>query len=240
MKKINFNESKFSRFLKGKGFYVALCACVAVVGVAGYVTYKQTAERLENQLSSVSDNTSTAKEWGYDDFSDVNAVKEDEPKTTTAPETTTVPAAPAVENVVETKAQPLIMPLNGEIVNPFSNGNLVKSKTLNCWKTHDGVDIKGTLGDQVKSMTSGKVISVTEDPIWGVCVVIDHGNGLEGHYCNLNKTVPVKVDEKVSAGTIIGAIGDTAQGEVAEVSHLHFGLKQNGAWVDPISVIKPN
>ena len=179
MKKINFNESKFSRFLKGKGFYVALCACVAVVGVAGYVTYKQTAERLENQLSSVSDNTSKAQEWGYDDFSDVNANKEDEPKTTTAPETTTVPAAPAVENVVETKAQPLIMPLNGELVNTFSNGNLVKSKTLNCWKTHDGVDIKGTLGDQVKSMTSGKVISVTEDPIWGVCVVIDHGNGLE-------------------------------------------------------------
>ena len=235
MKKVNFNETKFSRFIKGKGFYVALFACVAVVGAAGFITYSQTAERLQNQLSSAKSDSSAKNEWSYSDASNANANKNDEPKETTAPVTTTAPTT--TPKAVQTQTQPLIMPLNGEVINAFSNGNLVKSKTLNCWKTHDGVDIKGTIGDQVKSMTSGKVTSVTEDPLWGVCVTIDHGNGLQGVYCGLNKTVAVKVDQKVSAGTVIGALGDTAQCEIADVSHLHFGLKKNGTWVDPITTI---
>ena len=31
------------------------------------------------------------------------------------------------------------------IFNPYSNGELVKSKTLNEWRTHDGVDIKADI-----------------------------------------------------------------------------------------------
>lgn len=234
MKKVNFNESRFSKFIKGSGFYIALCACVAVVGVAGYVTYKQTSDRLKNQLDSTGSSYGSS-DWSYDDIN-VNIDKNNEEPIVT----TTIESKPEVttSKAKQVAAEPFVMPMNGEVLNEFSNGELIKSKTLNCWKTHDGIDIKGTLGDQVKSMTGGKVISVDEDPLWGVCVVIDHGNGIEGHYYNLNKTIPVKVNEKVSAGTIIGAIGDTAQCEIAEVSHLHFGVKKNGKWINPMDVIK--
>lgn len=240
MKKINFNQSKAGNLLKGKGFYVALCASIVTVGAAGIFAYNQTAQKLKSQLdSTIPNTTSQTEEWDYNDFAEnANAEQDSIPEETTAPVTTAAPKQ--TEKNVQTAAQPLIMPLNGEVINPFSNGELVKSKTLNIWKTHDGTDIKGTLGDQVKSMTSGKVVDVKEDPLWGVCVVIDHGNGFEGYYYNLNKVIPVKVDQKVSAGTVIGAIGDTAQCEVAEASHLHFGLKKNGSWVDPIKTINPN
>lgn len=238
MKKIDFNQSKTSNPLKGKGFYIALCACIVTVGAAGIFAYNKTADKLKSQLDSTGSNSSSqAQEWSYDDLTDdANADQYPVPKETTA---TTAAPKQTEKKTVQASTQPLIMPLNGEVVNVFSNGELVKSKTLNTWKTHDGVDIKGTVGDQVKSMTSGKVTEVTEDPLWGTCVVIDHGNGLQGFYYNLNKTVAVKVDQKVSAGTVIGSIGDTAGCESSEVSHLHFGLKKNGSWIDPIKTINP-
>lgn len=241
MKKVSFNQSRFSKFISGKGFYAALCASIVTVGAAGFAAYRQTASRLENQLDSPSESQYvpyTPKQWGYEDLNDVGVKKEDVPKATEAPAASAPETeAPATESLTPAE-QPLIMPLQGEIINAFSGGELVKSKTLNSWKTHDGIDIKGTLGDPVKSMTSGTVVEIREDPMWGACVVIDHGNGMTGYYYNLNKVIPVKVDQTVSAGTVIGSIGDTADAELAEPSHLHFGLKKDGEWVDPVLMIQ--
>jgi len=221
MKKINFSTSKVSRILSGKGFYVALGLCLVAVGVAGYAAYNQTVDQL-SQTPSISVPDSTSKsEWDFD------AV--DKPQTSVTKD----------DSEIEVQAQPIVMPLNGEIQNPFSNGELVKSPTTQIWKTHDGVDIKGDLGAQIKSMTGGTVTKIAQDAILGAYVIIDHGNGLQGYYCNLNTVLPVKEGDKVSAGTIIGAIGDTSESEMAEPSHLHFGLKKNGSWVDPISTIFP-
>ena len=79
-----------------------------------------------------------------------------------------------------------------------------------------------------------------EDPLWGNCVIIDHGNGIESHYYNLSKAITVIEGDEVNSGEVIGAIGDTAEIEAAEASHLHFGVKRNGSWIDPISFIDPN
>ncbi len=243
------NHGQKAKLLKNKGFYIAVVCCAAIIGVSGYVTYKETAERLENQLLPRT-TTITRKEWGYEDFTDADTDKNDIPKetTTTEPAQTTTPEptesakAVAAETIipVRNEPEPYMYPLANEVVNEFSKGELVKSKTLNCWKTHDGVDIRAELGEQVKSMTTGKVLEVYEDPLWGVCVVIDHGSGVEGHYRSLAKNVNVKPDQKVSAGTVIGAVGNTAECEIAEVSHLHFGVRKNGEWIDPISYIREN
>ena len=104
-------------------------------------------------------------------------------------------------------------------------------------ETHDGVDIAGNLNEKVKSMTGGTVKSIYEDQMLGACVIVDHGSGVEGFYCNLSKDIPVTEGQAVSAGTIIGTVGNTAQGEIKEAPHLHFALKKNGEWIDPISFI---
>ncbi|MEG0615264.1 MAG: M23 family metallopeptidase [Oscillospiraceae bacterium] len=238
MKKMSNGSSKFKQIFSGKGFYIALCASIVTVGAVGIIAYNQTSEKLKSQLEEkIPIVTTTPDEYDYDSYvDDANAPEDDIPKETVAENEMEIIDEP----VKKVATQPNVMPLNGEIFNAFSNGQLVKSKTLDNWKTHDGADIGGALGDQVKSMTGGKVVDVKEDALWGVCVIIDHGNGLEGHYYNLNKIVPVKVGQKVSAGTVIGAIGDTAQCEVAEVSHLHFGLKKDGKWIDPVAFIQGN
>ena len=69
------------------------------------------------------------------------------------------------------------MPIeNAEVIKPFSNGELVFSETLEVWKTHDGIDLKAETGTEVRSMTEGKVLEVKDDPLWGITVVIDHGD----------------------------------------------------------------
>ena len=240
MKMKNF----FSKLkLTGKGFAAAVCVCLLAVGGAGIYSYTKVADRLNEQLISQNKNTSSDKAADKSsDDAQVNAEQTSvaKPEETTAAEEAKdadVTVTEAAEKTENAAAQTMVRPLNGEILNEFSDGELVKSATLNVWKTHDGVDIAGNLNEKVKSMTSGTVTKVYEDQMLGACVIIDHGSGLEGYYCNLSKDIPVVEGQTVSAGTIIGTVGDTAEGEIKEASHLHFGLKKNGEWIDPIELI---
>ena len=141
---------------------------------------------------------------------------------------------------LNTKTQPNIMPVSGEVICAFSNGELVKSETLGVWKTHDGIDIKADLGAPVKAMNKGKVIKVWSDSLWGNCIKIDHGNGVTGHYYGLTAAAAVSEGDMVNSGDVIGAVGDTAQIEVAQATHLHFALDRNGTWIDPVEYISPS
>lgn len=130
-----------------------------------------------------------------------------------------------------------IMPVIGEVSHQFSNGELVKSETLGVWKTHDGCDILCDLGTDVKSMSEGIVKQTDNDAVWGVCVTVDQSNGLEVHYCGLDKDLNVKTGQQIKQGEIIGKTGDTNQAEILQQPHLHLGVKRGDNWIDPLSVI---
>lgn len=253
MREVKFmSNSKFKiGNLSGKGLVIAVGACIIAVGAAGFYSYSKIADKLNAELISENSGTLSA-DGGSEEQTPVNAEQSNIAKKTetlppsersaeSAAVTTEVPAddgAEAADNTVESAVvQAMVRPLNGEIINGFSDGELVKSKTLNVWRTHDGVDIAGAQDEKVKSMTSGTVTMVYDDQMWGACVVIDHGNGLEGYYCGLSKDIPVAEGQSVSAGTVIGSVGNTAECEIGEDSHLHFGVKKNGNWIDPVALI---
>ncbi len=246
------SNSKFKK-ISGKGLAIT-GACVVAVAAAGVYSYSKLSDKLNAELIGENSGTLSAKSSSdilpEDKQSPVNVPKTDVAKTETTAVTTEPPAESAAvttekvpeettgEAVTETFIpQAMVRPLNGEILNEFSDGELVKSKTLNVWKTHDGVDIAGAADEKVKSMTSGTVTKVYEDQMLGSCVIVDHGGGLEGYYCNLSKDIPVAEGQSVSAGTILGSVGNTAEGEISEDSHLHFAVKKNGDWIDPIALI---
>ncbi len=229
--------------ISGKSLIIAVGACIAVAGAAGLYSYNKISDELNAGIIGRNKDTFSAD---ANNDAPANAEQTDvvKPNTTTSVSETEAAESAIAPEVIEEAAteaaattQVMVRPLNGEVINDFSDGELVKSKTLNVWKTHDGVDIAGTPDEKVKSMTGGKVTKVYEDQLMGACVIIDHGNGLEGHYCNLSKDIPVAEGQNVSAGTIIGAVGNTAEGEISEESHLHFAVKKNGEWIDPISLI---
>lgn len=227
--------------LGSKGFITAVCVCVLAVGGIGMYSYSKVQQKLTDELldasrkPAVTESTNAAP-------ADVpkQQVKKDSPAPAETSKTT-----PAVSESETSKASPqksddytvLVRPINGEIICEFSNGELVRSDTLRVWKTHDGVDIAGKLGEKVKSMTSGTVTGVYNDPSLGVTVEIDHDNGIVGYYSALSEDVAVTEGQTVSAGTVIGSLGDTAESEIEEETHLHFALKKNGDWIDPIALI---
>lgn len=242
--------------LSGKGLIIAAAASIVVVGAAGFYSYSKISDKLNAEVIGENKNGTLSADAGSPDGSgaDINApvdaaqtdvVKRESAVTVTEKEPPAESAAVTTEasktetDAAETEPFPttMVRPLNGEVINDFSAGELVKSKTLNVWKTHDGVDIAGAMDEKVKSMTGGTVTKVYEDQMLGACVIIDHGNGFEGYYCNLSKDIPVAEGQNVSAGTVIGAVGNTAQNEISEAPHLHFAVKKNGEWIDPIALI---
>lgn len=132
------------------------------------------------------------------------------------------------------------LPSEGEIINGFSDGELVKSKTLGYWITHDGVDIQAEDRADVLSAGEGEVIDIYDDTRWGVCIEIDHKNGVFSYYFGLGEDIEVSVGDLVVTGQRIGFVGDTAEIESKEETHLHFAMKQNGEWINPIEYIEEN
>ena len=128
-------------------------------------------------------------------------------------------------------------PVDGHVIRSFAVNSLIWSETLQQWMTHPGVDISGNKGDPVYAVLAGSVEKVYTDDMLGVTVVIAHDNGLTSVYSGLKDAPQVRQGDAVALRQIVGHIGDTAIGECAERSHLHFELLYNGSPIDPESVI---
>lgn len=225
-------DSKLGKRLGTKGVCITLGACLIALAGAGAAAYNKAMEELNNTI--VTDLPRAAeqadkKSSGVAKPSDSSAYEKD----------SSLKAEDLTSSMIsdDIKTQPNVMPVNGDIINPFSDGELVKDETLGVWRTHDGVDIKADVGTPVKAMNKGTVTEIKEDPLWGNGIVIDHGSGVTGYYYSLSKAMNVVEGDHVNAGEVIGAVGDTAECEAAELSHLHFALKKNGSWIDPIEYI---
>ena len=148
-----------------------------------------------------------------------------------------------VSNLVEENGENVnnndyIYPVNGEIIKDFAMETLVYSKTLDMWKTHQGIDIKADLASEVVAIQAGKVISVEQDNFYGVTVKIEHENGYISVYSNLDKLGTVEIGKLVKQGEAIGKVGVTASGEIADESHLHFEIIKANEWINPREVLE--
>ncbi len=143
-----------------------------------------------------------------------------------------------VEQVEKTKDPTFVNPVDGEKIKDYSSDNLVYSVTLDEWTTHLGIDYKSEKTDIVKASADGKIKSIKNDPRYGLTVVIEHTNGFESVYSNLLTAEFITVGEEVKQGQTIATVGNTARFEIADETHLHFEIKQNGESVDPNIYLK--
>lgn len=126
-----------------------------------------------------------------------------------------------------------VWPVSGEISAGYSIDELMYSKTMADWRTHDGIDIEASVGSKVRAMADGTVSEIYNDDMLGTTVVIDHGGGLMSVYSNLAETPTVAEGDTVKMGDTIGSVGATALLETAEAAHLHLSVTLNGDSVDP-------
>ena len=98
---------------------------------------------------------------------------------------------------------------------------------------HNGEDIGAPLGAEVAATNDG-VVRLTVDHVFsGKGVFVDHGLGFYSMYFHLSEIL-VTDGDLVKAGQILGKVGATGR---ATGPHLHWGVKLNGARVNPYALL---
>ena len=210
------------QILVGRGFYIVMVLCVAIIGVSIWSLLK-TPKELKPDEAEFDDVLSEMQPVEYE--------PEEPAVTESAPDEETEPVQETASDVHE------VWPVEGEIQREYSMDALQYDPTLADWRTHDGLDIGSEMGSKVLAIRAGTVSKVYSDDLYGTSVVIDHGNGLVICYSNLEQIPTVYEGDSVSAGDVIGSVGDTAKCECAQESHLHLSAQMNGVSVSPIDYL---
>jgi hypothetical protein len=95
---------------------------------------------------------------------------------------------------------------------------------------HLGFDLSDVQAAPVKAANSGKVIHAGPLGIYGQCVVLDHGYGLQSIYGHMRQ-IDVKPGDAVKKEQVIGRSGATG---LAGGDHLHYSMQVDGVQVNPL------
>ncbi len=99
-------------------------------------------------------------------------------------------------------------------------------------KFHNGVDFAAGTGEAVWACQEGIVTIAAKKGANGNLVAIRHNEGLESFYAHLYRFGPgIKSGITVKKRQVIGYVGNTGR---STGPHLHFGLKKNGEFIDPL------
>lgn len=215
---------QMEQILAGRGFYIVMILCAAIIGVSIW-------SLLQKPEMPIPD------EPEFDEvLSEVSPV-EYEPEETIAP-IETEDAAPEEVSIEETVSEvKAVWPVEGEIQRDYCMDALQYDPTMSDWRTHDGLDLSAEIGTKVLAVQAGMVLRVYSDDLYGATVVIDHGNGLVISYANLEQIPTVYEGDTVSAGDVIGSVGDTAKCESLQEGHLHLSAELNGESVSPMDYL---
>jgi murein DD-endopeptidase MepM/ murein hydrolase activator NlpD len=97
-------------------------------------------------------------------------------------------------------------------------------------QVHLGFDLASLSAAPVQASNRGKVVFAGWLGIYGNCVILDHGMGLQSLYAHLS-AIDVKVGDIVDLGARLGRTGATG---LAAGDHLHFTMLLHGVAVTPV------
>ena len=97
-------------------------------------------------------------------------------------------------------------------------------------RAHNGVDYFAPLGAPVGAVAPGVVTLAGWTSGGGRTVKVRHPNGYETEYLHLS-AIAVRAGARISQGELVGRVGKTG---LATGVHLHYGMKKNGRYVNPV------
>lgn len=260
------NKNTVIQFLKDKGFYIALAVCIVGASAAAWATASRTLDSIEQNNRQIVEQGISGEEkpsWSSSSAAPApapssSAVEEarkptsniEKPSSSSssaqpsysvpAPSSGSAEAAAAPAPQPEPPTFAYTLPLEGgKVINPYSDGQLVKNKTLNVWRTHDAVDIQAEKGSVVRAIGDGTVVSVVSDPLWGGMVQIEHPDGCTSCYSGLVIADKIETGTLVISGQELGTLGDIPA-EISAEPHLHLSLLKDGKAMDPGQVLTLN
>lgn len=283
-------------FINGKGFYVVLSLCFAVIIIsAGIITVNNT-----NEINKQKELAKLNEEYNYEQEAEPVVINEAQTVDITEREEVSQIGVGSVENSVEyqetiteasiqeteefaiiqteninetvavetesleigensgeiisivenekpivkevflsfNKDTKMLWPIEGQIVMDYSIDHTIYDKTLDQYRINDSISIAAEVGTPVRAAATGTVMSITHDNQKGYTVVLDHGNGWQTTYSQLQEDVAVKQNEIVEAGDIIGGVENPTKYGIALGGHLDFEVKKDGVTTDPKALLK--
>lgn len=97
-------------------------------------------------------------------------------------------------------------------------------------QVHLGFDLASLAGAPIVAANHGKVLFADELGIYGNCVIIDHGMGVQSLYAHLS-SIEVQPGQTVEKEQTLGRSGMTG---LAGGDHLHFTMLLQGRMVNPV------
>ena len=123
-------------------------------------------------------------------------------------------------------------PSSSRITSQFGDRS---SPTEGASTNHKGVDIGASSGSDILAAAAGTVTISTYSVSAGNYIMIDHGGGVSTVYMHCSSLL-VSAGEKVAQGQVIAKVGSTGY---STGPHLHFGVRANGAYVNPLKYVSP-
>ncbi len=124
-----------------------------------------------------------------------------------------------------------VEPVEGTVAGAFGRKRVINGQPRS---PHSGEDISAPRGAAVVSSNDGIVRGVVDHFFSGKGVFVDHGYGLHSMYFHLSEVL-AREGERVERGQVIGRVGASGR---ATGPHLHWGVRLNGARVDPYALTR--
>ena len=155
------------------------------------------------------------------------------------------PPAPVVDRIVREAAlldrifdqltprawdRAFALPLTTRPARNFGSRSVFNGQPRN---PHAGIDFSSPAGTVVSAPAAGTVALAADLFFTGQTIVVDHGAGVLSLFAHLS-SIDVAVGQAVAGGARLGRVGATGR---ATGPHLHWGVRLNGARVDPLSLI---
>ena len=220
---------QIKKFLRGKGFALALLACLLAAAAAGVWAVRTVRAELAKNWTDLTrpDSTQTQPEpqedWTTQEDDDL---WQQEP----SPAAASKPDVPQPASSVPS-ASSGARSGSGSVSEPSA----LYSKTLGDWRTHNGVDYACEPDALVTSPAAGTVMQTGQDGSWGSVVSIEDSAGRIWRVCGVTG-LDVAEGDTVSVGQQLGKAG-TVSCECAEDSHIHLEVKQGDQYLDPAKVM---
>jgi murein DD-endopeptidase MepM/ murein hydrolase activator NlpD len=101
-------------------------------------------------------------------------------------------------------------------------------------RLHGGLDLAAPMGTDVYASADGVVIECGENELYGKFVIIRHDDRWTSLYGHLS-VITARQGGQIRASAVLGKVGSTGQ---STGPHLHFELRQNGAPMNPESLLQ--
>ena len=100
---------------------------------------------------------------------------------------------------------------------------------------HPGIDIAVASGSYVRAAGDGVVVEAADDPVYGLFILLDHGNAVRTRYGHALYLLPRR-GWRVRQGEVIALSGSTG---ASTAPHLHFEILKDGKPIDPFTMVTP-